>query len=97
MAAYWEIAAHSAYDMFSKYLIVNLFFFPPRFLECEFLSDCAFSRSLPTCTSFFNVIIQHYHQFMFRVFVSILKLFEPPHGKTNNLPKQKQRRRSALQ
>ena len=89
MAAYWEIAAHSAYNMFSryKYLIVNLlFFFPPRFLECEFLSDCAFSRSLPTCTSFFNVIIQRYHQFKFRVFVSILKLFEPPHGKTNNLP-----------
>ena len=27
MAAYWEIAAHSAYDMFSKfkYLFVNLF------------------------------------------------------------------------
>ena len=43
MAAYWEIAAHSAYDMFSKYkyLIVNLFF-PPLFLEWEYLSDCAF-------------------------------------------------------
>ena len=28
MAAYWEIAAHSAYDMFStyKYIIVNLVF-----------------------------------------------------------------------
>ena len=28
MAAYWEIATHSAYDMFSKYkyLFVNLFF-----------------------------------------------------------------------
>ena len=28
MATYWEIAAHSAYDMFSwyKYLIVNLVF-----------------------------------------------------------------------
>ena len=26
MAAYWEIAAHSAYDMFYKYLIVNLVF-----------------------------------------------------------------------
>ena len=28
VAAYWEIAAHSAYDMFSKYkyLIVNLVF-----------------------------------------------------------------------
>ena len=33
VAAYWEIAAHSAYDMFSqyKYLIVNLVFVPPRF------------------------------------------------------------------
>ena len=28
MTAFWEIAAHSAYDMFStyKYIIVNLFF-----------------------------------------------------------------------
>ena len=44
-AAYWEIAAHSAYDMFCKYkyLIVNLVFSPPRFLEWDFLSDCAFS------------------------------------------------------
>ena len=40
----WKIAAHSAYDMISKYnyLIVNLVF-PPRFLEWEFLSGCAFS------------------------------------------------------
>ena len=39
-----KIAAHSAYDMFSlhKYLIVNLVF-PLRFLEWEYLSDCAFS------------------------------------------------------
>ena len=46
-----KIAAHSAYEMFSwyKYLIVSLFF-PPRFLEWESFSDCAFSRSLPTCT-----------------------------------------------
>ena len=38
MAAYWEIAAHPAYDMFSKYkyLIVNLFFSPTGFLEWEF-------------------------------------------------------------
>ena len=42
MVAYWEIAAHSAFSVFSKYkfLIVNLFF-PPRFLELGFLSDCA--------------------------------------------------------
>ena len=39
MAAYWEIAAHSVYDVF---LIVNLFI-PIRFLEWKFLSDCAFS------------------------------------------------------
>ena len=33
VAAYWAIAAHSAYDMFSqyKYIIVNLVFFLPRF------------------------------------------------------------------
>ena len=32
MTAYWEIAAHSANNMFPvyKYLIVNLVFFPPR-------------------------------------------------------------------
>ena len=49
MAAYWEIAVHLACDMFSKYeyLIVNLVF-PPQFLEWEFLSDCAFTWSLPT-------------------------------------------------
>ena len=40
-----KIAAHLAYDMFSwyKYLIVNLVFFPSRFLEWESFSDCAFS------------------------------------------------------
>ena len=44
MAAYWKIAAHSTYDMFSKYkyLIVNLFF-PTAVLEWDCLSDCAFS------------------------------------------------------
>ena len=39
-----EIAAHSAYDMFhgiGDWLLV--WFFPPRFLEWESLSDCAFS------------------------------------------------------
>ena len=51
VAAYWEIAAQSAYDMISKYkyLIINLVF-PLRFLEWEFLSNCTFSWSLPTCT-----------------------------------------------
>ena len=45
MATDWGIAAHSAYDMFSwyKYLIVNSFFFPPRVLEWDFLSDSAIS------------------------------------------------------
>ena len=44
VAAYWEIAAQSAYGMISKnkYLIVNLVF-PLRFLEWEFLSNCTFS------------------------------------------------------
>ena len=37
------------FSMYS-YLIVNLVFFPPRYLEFELLSDCAFSWSLPTCT-----------------------------------------------
>ena len=38
VTAYLEIAAHSAYDMFSiyKYVIVNLVFFPPLFLEWGF-------------------------------------------------------------
>ena len=39
-----KVAAHSAYDMFSWYkcLIVNLVYFPPRFLERDYHSDCAF-------------------------------------------------------
>ena len=52
MATYWKVAAHSAYYMFSwyKYLIVDLVFPTARFLEWEFLSDCACSWPLPTCT-----------------------------------------------
>ena len=40
-----HVAAHSDYNMLSwyKYLIVNLDFFPPRFLEWESFPDCAFS------------------------------------------------------
>ena len=40
-----RIAVHLAYDMFSwnKYLIVNLVFFQPRFLEWESFPDCTFS------------------------------------------------------
>ena len=40
-----KIAAHSAYEMFSwyEYLIVILVFSPPRVLEWESFSDCAFS------------------------------------------------------
>ena len=43
MATYWDIAAHSAYDMFSlyKYLIVNLFFLP-WFLEWDFFLIASF-------------------------------------------------------
>ena len=44
MAAYWEIAAHSVYDMCSKYkYLKSIQFFPTWFLELKFLSDCAFS------------------------------------------------------
>ena len=45
MAPIGKIAARSTYEMYSryKYLIVSLFFFPPRFLEQESFSDCAFS------------------------------------------------------
>ena len=46
MATHWEIAAHAAYDMFSKYkdmyLIVNLGFLT-WFLKWEVLSDCIIS------------------------------------------------------
>ena len=45
-----ELAAHSAYDMFSKYLNANIIISPPRFLEWEFLSDCAISKLMPTFT-----------------------------------------------
>ena len=45
MAAYWGIAAHSAYDMFSWYtylsVISKLVFPTPRFMEWDYLSDCA--------------------------------------------------------
>ena len=59
MAAYWEIAAHSANNVYftdlvqvSNCLFFFFFFFfiSRRFLEWEFLSDCAFSLSLPSCT-----------------------------------------------
>ena len=38
MATYWEITAHSAYDLFSldKYLIVNLVFFHLGFWSVNF-------------------------------------------------------------
>ena len=51
MAAFWKIAAHSAYDMFFLLEVPNCQFsvFPPRFLEWEFLSDITVSISLPTC------------------------------------------------
>ena len=43
--SFGKITAHSAYEMYSwyMYLIVSLAFFPPRFLEWESFSDCAFS------------------------------------------------------
>ena len=42
MAAYWEKAAHSAYDMVSKYKYLIVHFSPPRFLKPGCLSDCTF-------------------------------------------------------
>ena len=46
MAAYWEISAHSADDMFSKYKYkvpyCQFGFSPPRFLDWVFLSTCTF-------------------------------------------------------
>ena len=44
MAAYWEIAAHSAYNMFSLYkdLSFILVIPTPRFVEWGSLSDCTF-------------------------------------------------------
>ena len=42
-----KISAHSAYDLclisWYKCLIFNLVFFTPRFLERDYLSECAFS------------------------------------------------------
>ena len=45
MAAYWEIAAHLAYDMFSKYkyLIVNLVFPTSAFGGGNFFQIAPFS------------------------------------------------------
>ena len=45
MAAYWKIAGHSAYDIFSqyKYLTVNLVFSHLGFWSGISFSDCAIS------------------------------------------------------
>ena len=47
MAAYWEIAAHSAYDIYVFLVRVPTcqfsFFSPSQILEWEFLSDCPIS------------------------------------------------------
>ena len=76
MATYWGLAVQSAYcllvpyDMFSecKYLIINLVF-PTRSLESEFLSDCVFSGSLPTCTFSCQVSMKLIHLFCRRRFL----------------------------
>ena len=49
MAADWEIAAHSAYDMFSKYknLIVNLIFPTPVFRSGIFFLIASFPDHCP--------------------------------------------------
>ena len=43
VAAYWGIAAHSDYHMFSWYTYLGaiLLFSTPRFMVWEYLSDCA--------------------------------------------------------
>ena len=42
VATYWETAAHSAYNMFSKYLIVNLVFSHLGFWSGDFLLSFTF-------------------------------------------------------
>ena len=51
MAAYWEIAAHSAYDMFyiNKYLIVNLDFSHIGYWRGKFFLIALFPDFLPSC------------------------------------------------
>ena len=53
------LSCYTAYDMFSwyTYLSVNLVFPIPRFMEWDYLSDCAISGSLPNCT-FLNIIYE---------------------------------------
>ena len=89
MATYWEIAAHSAFEMFSwyKYLIVGLvfsrlgFWSGNLFLIAPFPDLCLL---VPFDLKLYIMIINH-----------LLKTYEPPHGKTNILHRRKQRRRSA--
>ena len=65
MAAYWEIAAQSAYDMLYKYLIVNLFF-PPRFWSGSFF----LIAPLPCTFSYMNEVIS-FDQKGFEIFIHI--------------------------
>ena len=44
---------------------------------------------------FTNRIFTHHIQYTIYIIKYIITLFEPPHGKTNNLHMRKQRRRSA--
>ena len=84
MAAYWEIAAHSAYDMLSQYkhLNVNLVLFPPRFLEWEFLSDCIIVYlyfyvlfiTLRKENSVFNILFTFFTYQIFTLYMHILSL-----------------------
>ena len=62
MAAYWEIAAQSAYDMFSKYKyqfsFSHLGFWSGNFcLSAPFLHHCL----LPTCTFYNNISYKLLH------------------------------------
>ena len=88
VAVYLEIAAHSAYDMFSKYkyLIVNLVFPTSVFWSGNF-----FLRLFLIIAYLYLLITKpsdEYH-------VTYSLTFEPSHEKTNNVHRRKQRRRSA--
>ena len=64
MAACCEIVAHSANDMFLKheYLIVDLGFSHPVFVDWEFLSDCLVTAYL--YLSLGGILYSNYEKFL---------------------------------
>ena len=75
MVTYWEISAHSAYDMFSwyKYLIVNLVFFHLGFWSGNLFLIAPFpDRCLLNIFNFYNfgkICISHGRVLVLNVFV----------------------------